>query len=172
MLGNTCTDFATYSDQTGAVNVTLDGAGNDGGAPDSFADNAQTDIENVKGGSGADSIIGSVLDNELTGNAGNDTVDGGAGNDKVSGSAGDDRLLGNVGNDKIFGGDGRDNQVGASGNDQITGNTGVDIFLGKNGLDRLIAKDGTKDKKIDCGPGSDKSESFTRDKKDPKPKSC
>jgi Ca2+-binding RTX toxin-like protein len=172
MIGNTGIDFGTYGDQTGAVNVSLDGVANDGGTPDGFADNVQTDVENVKGGAGADNIIGSVLNNELTGNAGNDTVDGGAGNDKVSGSGGDDRLLGNVGNDKIFGGDGRDNQVGASGNDTITGNAGVDIFLGKKGLDRLIAKDGTRDKKIDCGPGANKHESFTRDHKDPKPKSC
>jgi Ca2+-binding RTX toxin-like protein len=172
MIGNTGIDFATYADQTGAVNVSLDGAANDGGTPDSFADNVQSDVENVKGGSGPDNIVGSVLNNELTGNAGNDTVDGGAGNDKVSGSAGDDRLLGNVGNDKIFGGDGRDNQVGASGNDQITGNAGVDIFVGKKGLDRLFAKDGARDKKISCGKGNNKHESFTRDKKDPKPKSC
>jgi Ca2+-binding RTX toxin-like protein len=172
MVGNTGTDFATYADQAGAVNVSLDGVANDGGVPDAFGDNVQPDVENVKGGSGADNIVGSVLDNELTGNAGNDTVDGGAGNDKISGSAGDDRLLGNVGNDKIFGGDGRDNQVGASGNDQITGNLGKDIFLGKKGLDRLFAKDGQRDKKIDCGPGANKHESFSRDRKDPKPKSC
>jgi Ca2+-binding RTX toxin-like protein len=172
MVGNTGIDFGTYADQTGGVNVSLDGVANDGGSPDGFADNVMPDVENVKGGSGADNIVGSVLDNELTGNAGNDTVNGGAGNDKVSGSAGDDRLLGNLGNDKIFGGDGRDNEVGASGNDKITGNAGVDIFLGKKGLDRLIAKDGTRDKKIDCGPGANKHESFSRDKKDPKPKSC
>jgi Ca2+-binding RTX toxin-like protein len=172
MVGNTGIDFATYADQTGPVSVTLDGLANDGGVPDSFADNVSTDVENVKGGSGADTITGSTLNNELTGNAGNDTLDGGAGNDKISGSAGDDRLLGNVGDDKIFGGDGRDNMVGASGNDKITGNTGVDFFLGKKGFDRLIAKDGTRDKKIDCGPGNNKHESFTRDHKDPKPKSC
>jgi Ca2+-binding RTX toxin-like protein len=172
MIGNTGVDFATYADQTGPVNITLDGLANDGGVPDSFADNVSTDVENVKGGSGADTITGSTLDNELTGNAGNDTLDGGAGNDKISGSAGDDRLLGNVGNDKIFGGDGRDNMVGASGNDKITGNAGVDFFLGKKGFDRLIAKDGTRDKKIDCGPGNNKHESDTRDHKDPKPKSC
>ncbi len=173
MIGNTGIDLATYADQAGAVNVTLDGAANDGGTPDNFADNVQTDVENVNGGAGFDNIVGSSLGNVLTGNAGNDTVNGGAGNDKVSGSAGDDRLLGNVGNDKIFGGDGKDNQVGASGNDKITGNLGKDIFLGKKGIDRLIAKANDKDKKIDCGPGSNKKESFTRDKKkDPKPKSC
>lgn len=172
MIGNTGIDFATYADQTGPVNVTLDGLANDGGVPDAFADNVSTDVENVKGGAAADNITGSTLANDLTGNAGNDTLNGVAGNDKISGSAGDDRLLGNVGNDKIFGGDGRDNMVGASGNDKITGNTGVDIFLGKKGFDRLIAKDGTRDKKIDCGPGANKHESFTRDHKDPRPKSC
>jgi Ca2+-binding RTX toxin-like protein len=172
MIGNTGTDIATYADQTGAVNVTLDGVANDGGTPDNSGDNVQTDVENVNGGAGADTITGSVLDNVLTSNAGNDTIDGGAGNDKLSGIDGDDRLLGNVGNDNLFGGNGKDNQVGGSGNDKITGGLGKDIFLGKNGIDRLIAKDGAKDKKIDCGKGSNKQESFTRDHKDPKPKSC
>jgi Ca2+-binding RTX toxin-like protein len=172
LTGGTGTDFATYADATGPVNVTLDDAANDGGAPDNFADNVRTDIENVKGGNGSDAITGSVLANELTGNGGNDTLDGGAGDDKVSGSAGIDRLLGNLGNDKLFGGTENDNMVGASGNDVLTGNAGKDIFLGKKGFDRLLAKDGAKDKKIDCGPGSNKRESFTRDRRDPKPKSC
>jgi Ca2+-binding RTX toxin-like protein len=173
MDGGTGLDTMTYAARTNAVNVTLDGAANDGGVEDGGADNVQPTIENVKGGAGADNIVGSILDNDLTGNAGNDTVDGSSGNDKVSGSDGDDRLLGNVGNDRIFGGNGRDNQVGAGGNDTITGNAGVDIFLGKKGLDRLLAKANDKDKKIDCGPGANKHESFTRDsKKDPKPKSC
>jgi Ca2+-binding RTX toxin-like protein len=172
MIGNTGTDIATYADQTGAVNVTLDGVANDGGVPDNSGDNVQPDVENVNGGAGADTITGSVLDNVLTGNAGNDTLDGGAGNDKLSGIDGDDRLLGNAGNDNLFGGNGKDNQVGGSGNDKITGNAGKDIFLGKNGIDRLIAKANDKDKKIDCGKGSDKKESFTRDHQDPKPKSC
>jgi Ca2+-binding RTX toxin-like protein len=172
MAGGTGSDVATYADQTGAVNVTLDGVANDGGTPDNSGDNVQPDVENVNGGAGADTLTGSVLDNSLNGNAGNDTLDGSAGNDKLTGGDGDDRLLGNVGNDNLFGGNGKDNQVGGSGNDKITGNAGKDIFLGKNGIDRLIAKANDKDKKIDCGKGSDKKESFTRDHQDPKPKSC
>jgi Ca2+-binding RTX toxin-like protein len=172
LIGGTGIDFATYATATSPVNVTIDGLANDGGAPDGSADNVQLDVENVKGGSANDFITGSTIANELTGNGGNDTVNGGAGDDKVSGSAGIDRLLGGLGNDKLFGGTENDNLVGAAGNDKLTGNAGKDIFLGKKGIDRLIAKDGAKDKKIDCGPGSNKRESFTRDRKDPKPKSC
>ncbi len=172
IIGDTGTDFATYATAPGPVSVTLDGLANDGGAPDGSADNVQLDVENVKGGNGNDFLIGSALPNELTGNGGNDTVNGGLGNDKVSGSGGIDRLLGGLGNDRIFGGTENDNMVGAAGNDVITGNAGKDIFIGKKGNDRLIARDGARDKKIDCGPGSRKKESVTRDRRDPKAKSC
>jgi hypothetical protein len=40
-------------------------------------------IENAKGGSGNDTLIGNDLDNVLTGNGGNDTITGGLGNDTV-----------------------------------------------------------------------------------------
>ena len=47
-------------------------------------------IENVKGGSGNDLIIGNVVVNKLWGNAGNDTLDGGEGADFMYGGIGDD----------------------------------------------------------------------------------
>ncbi|MGZ5312699.1 MAG: calcium-binding protein [Solirubrobacterales bacterium] len=172
MDGGTGTDLATYATRTNAVNVTADGVPNDGGAEDSFGDNVTATVENINGGAEADTLGGNALVNSITGNAGNDTASGGDGNDKVSGSDGVDRLLGQVGNDKIFGGLGNDNLVGGGNNDKLTGNAGKDIFFGKNGIDRLIAKDNTKDKKLSCGKGSNKRESFTKDRKDPKPKSC
>ncbi len=170
--GNGLSDVALYTDRTNAVNVTIDGVANDGSGEDNNSDNVLATVENVKSGPGSDFLTGSIGTNDLTGNGGNDTVDGGGGNDKVSGSEGLDRLLGNSGNDNLFGGTDRDNLVGGSGNDRLTGNSGPDFLLGKNGIDRLIAKDGTRDKRINCGKGSNKRESFTRDAKDPRPKSC
>jgi len=170
--GGNGTDLMTYASRTNPVNVTADGNGGDGGAEDSFGDNVSATVENINGGSGDDILTGNALVNSLTGNAGADTVSGGDGNDKVSGSDGVDRLLGQNGNDQLFGGNQNDNLVGGANNDKLTGNAGKDIFVGKKGIDKLKAKDGTKDKKLDCGKGSNKSESFTKDKNDPKPKSC
>ncbi len=172
MIGNTGTDVVLYSTRTESVNVTLDDGPNDGGGLDGFGDNAHSDFENVKTGSGSDQITGSFSVNDLTGNAGNDTVNGGGANDKVNGSAGVDRLLGGTGNDKLFGGSENDNLVGGSGNDKLTGNSGKDIFLGKGGLDRLLAKDNQRDKRLNCGKGKNRRESFVKDRKDPKAKSC
>ncbi|MBX5133608.1 rhizobiocin [Rhizobium lentis] len=56
-------------------------------------------IENVKAGSGNDSITGNEADNALWGNAGNDTLNGDSGNDTLDGGAGIDKMSGGVGND-------------------------------------------------------------------------
>ncbi|MEP3427187.1 MAG: M10 family metallopeptidase, partial [Roseibium sp.] len=47
-------------------------------------------IENAKGGSGNDVLIGNSANNRLEGGAGNDTLHGGAGDDTLIGGAGDD----------------------------------------------------------------------------------
>ena len=49
-----------------------------------------TNIENVIGGSGADTITGSTLANNLNGGAGNDRIRGGLGNDTITGGLGAD----------------------------------------------------------------------------------
>ncbi|MBX4929980.1 M10 family metallopeptidase C-terminal domain-containing protein [Rhizobium binae] len=56
-------------------------------------------IENVKAGSGSDTIVGNEADNTLWGNAGNDTLTGNSGNDTLDGGAGIDKMSGGVGND-------------------------------------------------------------------------
>jgi serralysin len=56
-------------------------------------------IENGRGGSGNDVLIGNELRNDLRGNGGNDTLSGAAGNDTLVGGAGSDRLIGGTGND-------------------------------------------------------------------------
>jgi serralysin len=55
-------------------------------------------IENARGGSGDDVIIGNAADNVIWGGDGNDTLYGGAGNDRLIGDAGNDRLYGGLGN--------------------------------------------------------------------------
>jgi serralysin len=58
-----------------------------------------TIIENAKGGSGIDTIIGNTANNKLFGNAGNDVISGAEGNDLLDGGLGNDRLDGGVGSD-------------------------------------------------------------------------
>ena len=56
-------------------------------------------IENARGGSGNDLIIGNQANNVLDGGAGNDTLDGGTGQDTLYPGTGNDVLNGNVGID-------------------------------------------------------------------------
>ncbi|WP_064709925.1 M10 family metallopeptidase C-terminal domain-containing protein [Rhizobium bangladeshense] len=56
-------------------------------------------IENVKAGTGNDTITGNEADNILWGNAGNDSLTGDSGNDTLDGGAGIDKLSGGVGDD-------------------------------------------------------------------------
>ncbi|MFD2262933.1 hypothetical protein ACFSM5_08545 [Lacibacterium aquatile] len=54
---------------------------------------------NGTGDSDADTIIGNLGDNKLSGMAGNDVLSGGAGSDTLDGGAGIDTLVGGIGND-------------------------------------------------------------------------
>jgi serralysin len=59
-----------------------------------------TIIENVRLGSGSDSVLGNAAPNLLAGGAGHDTLLGGAGHDTLDGGTGADRLAGGPGNDR------------------------------------------------------------------------
>ena len=80
-----------------------------------------TNVENVTGGSGSDSIVGTDTNNDLNGgaNGGSDTIGGLGGNDTLTGGAGNDVLTGGTGNDSITGGAGDDviNYTFGDGND-------------------------------------------------------
>jgi hypothetical protein len=76
----------------GGATVTYDGSQNLG-----IAFNCT--IENVRGGTGHDRIIGNVAANDLKGGLGNDTLEGGAGNDVLNGGGGQDILSGGSGQD-------------------------------------------------------------------------
>ena len=65
-------------------------------------------MENLTGGSGSDSLIGSVGPNILTGGPGNDTLEGLDGTDALNGGPGNDQLTGHAGADTMSGGPGSD----------------------------------------------------------------
>lgn len=99
LIGGAGLDSVSYLDAGlfGAVVVDLSLAGPQlvsFGTTDTF-----TDIEGVIGTSLNDALTGSVVANRLTGNAGNDTLNGGAGADTLSGGLGLDTLTGGAGAD-------------------------------------------------------------------------
>ncbi|HSY23958.1 MAG TPA: calcium-binding protein [Polyangiaceae bacterium] len=83
--GGAGTDTVDYSARTAALTVTMDGATASGDAAQSEADVIGTDVENVYGGTAADTIVGNDNDNDLEGNGGGDTICGGNGNDTLLG---------------------------------------------------------------------------------------
>jgi hypothetical protein len=85
----------------------------------------------------ANFLIGNIGDNEIRGEAGNDTLYGGdslvSGLDSYDG--GDDALDGGLGSDLLLGGGGNDTLTGGGGgNDTLTGDDGADWFIIGNEL--------------------------------------
>ncbi len=104
--GGPGTDEIDYQSRLDAVAVDLDGAADDGaGCPGlgCEGDNVGADVEEVRGGSGSDTLTGTASDNNLSGGNGDDVISGGDGDDSLSGDDGDDALLGGGGDDELRG---------------------------------------------------------------------
>jgi hypothetical protein len=109
-------DTGSYEDRTGAqpVIVTLDNVANDGQPGE--GDNIGSDVENLVGGAG---------DDTLTGDGGPNDIDGGDGGDVINPLGGADFVDGGTGNDRINARDGaQDRIICGEGNDQAI----VDAF--------------------------------------------
>ncbi len=65
-------------------------------------------VENVIGGSQADTILGNSQGNVIDGRSGDDVLNGGGGNDSLIGGTGLDTLVGGPGDDSLRGGSGND----------------------------------------------------------------
>ena len=113
--GNAGIDIYDLSLTTAAatVNLTAGTASSSQTGTDTLAT-----IENVLGGSGADTITGSSAANVLNGGAGNDTI---------LGMGGADTLLGGTGSDRITGGAARDVMTGGADNDVFVFNAVSEI---------------------------------------------
>jgi Ca2+-binding RTX toxin-like protein len=113
-------DYVDYGGRTASLTITLDGIANDG----SELDFIKSDIENVIGGKGNDTIIGNAGANFLTGGAGADILKGGGGNDQLIANKADgkiDQVFGNSGNDYLFLQDGvQDTYYAVTGTDFFT----------------------------------------------------
>ena len=126
---------------------------------------------NYTTGGGNDTVIGSLLDDRLTGTSGNDRLEGGAGYDTLTGGSGNDTLVGGFGINKLSDGPGNDvvdfseNAVGVhftpdGGNDVVYGSDEADVLTGTGGDDelhggmgddRLFGKGGTDELFGDAG---------------------
>ena len=114
LIGGPGRDRADYSSRTAPLNVTLDGAANDG----EVGEVDDVDVEEVVGGAGNDHLTGSALPDRLLGGAGDDTLDGLAGGDTLVGGPDDDVHNGGDGSDVLVAGaagDGEDEFNGGAG---------------------------------------------------------
>ena len=148
--GGVGADTVDYSAASVPLTISIDSQANDGARGE--RDAVATDVENVVGGSGNDSITGSTAANDLDGGTGNDSIiggggddaiEGGTGNDSISGGSGNDAVDGGVGNDSLVGGVGDDVIDGGAGNDTISGEIGNDTLDGESGLDQVDGGAGT-----------------------------
>lgn len=162
-------DVLSYAARAGAVRVALDGTPGNGELGE--GDLVGTDIEDVAGGGGNDSLTGNGEFNVLAGNGGRDSIDGGGGPDTIrggldddvaAGGEGDDTVLGDSGGDALDGGPGADVVGGGEGDDALDGGAGPDSVAGGEGGDALAGGDGadaldggTGDDALDGGAGPD-----------------
>lgn len=117
------------------------------------SDLISTDVENLIGGSGPDTLVGDYRANVIEGGDGADQITAGGGADDVTGGRGDDRLVGGEGDDRIVGSGGDDVLVGDDGDDSMNGTGGDDDLRGGDGVDKL---DGGLDSDLlSGGPGTD-----------------
>jgi 2',3'-cyclic-nucleotide 2'-phosphodiesterase (5'-nucleotidase family) len=109
--------------------------------------------ETIDGTVGDDDIDGQKGNDRLFGLVGDDTLKGGNDNDQLFGDQGNDLLLGQQGDDQVFGGEGNDTLRGVDGNDTLLGENGNDLLDGKTGDDQLLGGDGNDT--LDGGTGVD-----------------
>lgn len=136
MAGDAGRDGVSYYGETAAVTADIDGVTGDDGISGE-GDSIMTDVEDLYGGNGADTLRGDADANYINGNSGNDTIYGYGGNDELRGSTGNDWLDAGDGTDEVYGGDNDDRLRGGAGTDQLFGENGDDNLEGGTGFDSL-----------------------------------
>jgi len=132
----------SYVGVTSAVTASIDGLQNDR-IGTRAAGTINTDVENLTGGSGNDTLRGGPAGVAafVDGGPGADILYAGTNGSGMSGGTGDDRLLATAGKSNV-----------------ISGGLGVDQLVGSTGADWLFAKDGVGGDRITCGAGDDWAE--------------
>lgn len=141
IYGGEGTDTVSYASRSLALTVSISAATDADDGEGAEADDIQSDVEIVTGGSNNDTFTG--LDgtaSTFNGGLGNDTLTGASGSDSLSGGDGNDSLDGGAGNDTVGGGNGTDTVIGGDGNDSVSGDAGNDTLdegAAANGSDIL-----------------------------------
>lgn len=105
--GGTNVDTVSYDERATDVSVSIGAAPADGAPGEN--DDVGADVENIVGGSGADSLTGDADSNDIDGGPGADVITPGAGSDVVDGGVGPDTINALDGvPDTILCGDGAD----------------------------------------------------------------
>jgi Ca2+-binding RTX toxin-like protein len=162
--GSEGSDTVTYATRTSDVAVDLSDdpteTADDGEVGE--GDFVEADVENIIGGAGNDTLLGSTLaPNAPSSYTVNNMIWGGDGNDKIQGLDGNDVLDGGAGNDSIGGNAGRDRIYGGLGNDTIRGHGGNDLLYGQAHIDKIWGGDGND--YIDGGTSNDRLQGDTGD---------
>ncbi len=151
LIGGGGVDTASYASDGEGVTVSLMTGEGAGGHAEG---DSLSEIENLTGGSGDDTLEGNAGNNKLTGGTGNDTVSyenadngvtvslavgaiqiTGAGSDTLSGF---ERLIGSKFNDKLIGASTANVLIGLGGDDRLEGGGGVDKLFGGAGNDTYV----------------------------------
>jgi hypothetical protein len=145
ILGGPGTDRVSYEDRTAPVTVSIGGIADDGQAGE--GDTVGDDVEDIIGGSGADTLVGSAQSNDIDAGRGADTIDLGGGADTVDAGPGDDTVFARDGApDRILCGDGTDHVVG----DAIDTTDGCEDVQLDRGLLPDVDNDGLSTAQGDC----------------------
>jgi Ca2+-binding RTX toxin-like protein len=125
-LGTDTLDYSSYlSAQGDHSGVFVDLSTGTATGINSGAENSLSSIEN---------LLGSALNDILSGDEASNVIDGGDGDDELHGLDGDDTLIGGSGNDILDGGAGNDTLIGGSGNDLLAGGAGNDTYVFADGF--------------------------------------
>ncbi len=107
----------------------------------------------LRGGAGADALVGLQVGERILAKGGDDVVRAGRGDDVVIGGAGDDRIFGGQGFDTLRGGKGNDLlRAGGTGSPEGRAEGRADALFGGAGEDRLI---GSRARDVLEGGGGD-----------------
>ncbi|MGB5791831.1 calcium-binding protein, partial [Poseidonibacter sp.] len=137
--GNSGSDTVDYSSLNETIKVTLNDSTPATVTLATSSNDVVINIDNNKGGSANDTIIGDTQANIFYGNGGEDTLDGVDGNDTLYGGANNDKIYGGAGLDLIYGGTGNDTIEGGSDKDIIHGEDGNDVIDAGTGNDTVYA---------------------------------
>jgi Ca2+-binding RTX toxin-like protein len=135
IIGGDGNNISSYKTSTSSVNINL-GAKDGNGIVYGSGGDAQGDrLYEIQG------LIGSIYNDNLTGDALVNYLEGNAGNDIIIGNGGSDFIYGGDGNDLIYGGNGINDPSDSA--DTIYGNEGNDTIYGNGGDDKLFGNEGS-----------------------------